>query len=95
MDPDLAKVLDLKEAVGFLVITVVEDSPAYESGLIGSEKFVEVDGTKYPTGGDIILAVDGIDVRKIDDILIHLNDNYHLVEALQISCRYLHHFSYS
>ncbi|MEX0861260.1 S1C family serine protease [Nitrosopumilus sp.] len=72
IDPDLAKVLNLNEAVGFLVITVVEDSPAFNAGLIGSEKTTEVDGVKYPIGGDIILSVDGIDVRKIDDILIHL-----------------------
>ena len=72
IDPDLAKVLELKEAVGFLVITVVEDSPAFEAGLIGSEKFVEIEGVKYPTGGDVILTVDDVEVRKIDDILIHL-----------------------
>ena len=72
IDPDLAKVLELKEAVGFLVITVVEDSPAFEAGLIGSDKFIEVEGIKYPTGGDVILTVDDVEVRKIDDILIHL-----------------------
>jgi S1-C subfamily serine protease len=72
IDPDLAKVLNLNEAVGFLVITVVEDSPAFDAGLIGSDKTTEVDGVKYPIGGDVILSVDGIDVRKIDDILIHL-----------------------
>ena len=72
IDPDLAKVLELKEAVGFLVITVVEDSPAFEAGLIGSEKSIEVKGVKYPMGGDIILTVDDVEVRKIDDILIHL-----------------------
>jgi S1-C subfamily serine protease len=27
---------------------------------------------KYPLGGDIILSVDGKQVRKIDDILVHL-----------------------
>ena len=70
--PDLAKVLGLKDAVGFLVITVVEDSPASKAGLIGSETGVEVDGVRYLTGGDIILSVDGIEVRQIDDILIHL-----------------------
>ena len=70
--PDLAKVLGLKDAVGFLVITVVEDSPASKAGLIGSETAVEVDGVRYLTGGDIILSVDGIEVRQIDDILIHL-----------------------
>ncbi|MCV0400363.1 MAG: trypsin-like peptidase domain-containing protein [Nitrosopumilus sp.] len=72
IDPDLAKVLNLKDAVGFLIITVVEDSPASNAGLIGSEKTIEVDGVNYPMGGDIILAVDGKEVRKIDDILIHL-----------------------
>ncbi len=72
IDPDLAKILDLNEAVGFLVITVVEDSPAFNAGLIGSDKTTEIDGIKYPIGGDVILSVDGIDVRKIDDILIHL-----------------------
>jgi len=72
IDPDLAKVLDLKDAVGFLVVTVVKNSPASEAGLIGSEKTIEVEGVNYPVGGDIILSVDEIDVRKISDILVHL-----------------------
>ena len=72
IDPDMAKVMELKDAVGFLVITVIEDSPASKAGLIGSEKTISVEGVDYVVGGDIILAVDGIDVRKIDDILIHL-----------------------
>ena len=72
IDPDMANVLNVKDAVGFLVITVVEDSPAFQAGLIGSEKTIEVDGVNYPIGGDIILAVDGKEVRKIDDILVHL-----------------------
>ena len=72
IDPDLAKVLDLKDAVGFLVITVVENSPAAKAGLHGSDETVKVEGVNYQVGGDIILSVDGKQVRKIDDILIHL-----------------------
>jgi len=72
IDPDMASVLNLKDAIGFLVITVVEDSPAFQAGLIGSDKTIEVDGVNYPVGGDVILAVDGKEVRKIDDILVHL-----------------------
>jgi S1-C subfamily serine protease len=72
IDPDLAKVLELKDAVGFLVVTVVEDSPASKAGLIGSDKTIETEGISYAVGGDIILTVDGKEVRKIDDILIHL-----------------------
>jgi len=72
IDPDLAKVLGLKDAVGFLIITVVENSPASKAGLIGSEKTIQVEGINYQIGGDIILSVDEIEVRKIADILIHL-----------------------
>jgi len=72
IDPDTANVLGLKDALGFLIITVVENSPAEDAGLMGSDKTIEVDGKEYPVGGDIIVAVDGMDVRKIDDILVHL-----------------------
>ncbi len=72
IDPDLAKILDLNDAVVFLVVTVIPDSPASKAGLHGSENIEEVDGVQYTIGGDIILSVDGIEVRKISDILIHL-----------------------
>ena len=72
IDPDMANVLNLKDAIGFLIITVVDDSPASNAGLIGSDKTIEVEGVNYHIGGDIILSVDGIEVRKIDDILVHL-----------------------
>ena len=72
IDPDLAKILNLNDAKGFLVVTVVDDSPAAKAGLHGSTQTKEIDGVSYPIDGDIILAVDGVDVRKIDDILIHL-----------------------
>lgn len=72
INPDLANILNLKDAVGFLVVTVVEGSPAAKAGLIGSDKTTNIDGVQYPIGGDVILSVDGKEVRKIDDILIHL-----------------------
>ena len=72
IDPDLAKILNLKDAKGFLIVTVVEESPADKAGLIGSSKTKEIDGVTYQVGGDVILSVDGKPVRKIDDILIHL-----------------------
>ena len=72
IDPDLANILNLTDAKGFLVIIVVEDSPASKAGLHGSTETKEIDGINYPIGGDIILSVDGKEVRQIDDILIHL-----------------------
>ena len=72
IDLEIANVMGLENTLGFLIITVVEDSPASDAGLIGSNKMIEVEGRDYSIGGDVIMSVDGIDVRKIDDILIHL-----------------------
>ncbi|MEK6834163.1 MAG: trypsin-like peptidase domain-containing protein, partial [Thermoproteota archaeon] len=72
IDPDLANVLGLQDTRGFLIVTVVKDSPAEKAGLHGSTETKEIDGIKYQIGGDVILSVDHKDVRKIDDILIHL-----------------------
>ncbi|MBM2852764.1 MAG: trypsin [Candidatus Nitrosotenuis sp.] len=72
IDPDLADMLKIEDARGFLIINVLKDSPAEKAGLRGATNSTEVDGVNYQTGGDVILSVDGITVRKIDDILIHL-----------------------
>ena len=72
IEPDLARVLKLNDAVGFLIVSVIDDSPAAKAGLHGSNETVQVDGLNYQIGGDIILSVDGKQVRKIDDILVHL-----------------------
>ena len=72
IDPDLARVLDLKQAKGFLVIGVVDGSPADKAGLKGVSQTQIIDGKEYPVDGDIIIWVDEKEVRKISDILIHL-----------------------
>jgi len=72
IDPDLARVLELKDAKGFLIITVVNGSPADKAGLKGMTATQVIDGKEYPADGDIIISVDDKEVRKISDILIHL-----------------------
>ena len=72
IDPDLAKIRELGNAKGFLVVTVIEDSPAEAGGLKGVLEIEEIDGKEYPDDGDIIVSVDGKEVRKINDILVHL-----------------------
>jgi len=72
IDPDLAKALELKDAKGFLIITVVDGSPADKAGLKGMSETQIIDGKEYPADGDVIISVDDKEVRKISDILIHL-----------------------
>jgi len=72
IDPDLARVLELKDAKGFLIITVVDGSPADKAGLKGMTATQVIDGKEYPADGDIINYVDEKEVRINSDILIHL-----------------------
>jgi len=72
IDPDLAQALGLKQTKGFMIITVVDGSPADKAGLKGRTITLESGGKAYPAGGDIIISVDDKEVRKISDILIHL-----------------------
>ena len=53
-------------------MTVVEGSPAEDAGLQGVTITKEIDGREFPMDGDIILKIDGITVRQISDILVHL-----------------------
>jgi len=72
VDPELAKVRELKSSKGFLVVSVIEGSPAEQAGLIGVTETKEIEGREFAMNGDIILSIDGKTVRKISDILIHL-----------------------
>ena len=81
IDPDTAAALGLDDTRGFMVMTVVEGSPADEAGLRGSSGTVMIpipggeegeEEEERLAGGDIITAVDGSDVRRISDILVHL-----------------------
>jgi len=72
VDPDLANVRELNSSKGFLIASVIEGSPADDAGLQGVTITKEIDGREYPLDGDIIIKIDDVVVRKISDILIHL-----------------------
>jgi len=68
----MAEEMNLDSSTGFLVLEVVEDSPAEEAGLKPSTKAVERDGMELILGGDVIIGIDGREVRGIEDVLEHL-----------------------
>lgn len=82
--PDLAGALGLEDSRGFLISGVARGGPADRAGLRGSTVVVEVGGSPVSIGGDVILAVDGLDVRKIDDILVHLQREKEVGDSIQL-----------
>ncbi len=74
IDPELADVRNLDQSKGFLIVSIVPDSPAEMAGLKGVSEIKMIADKEYPIDGDIIVSVDGKEVRKISDILIHLQE---------------------
>jgi len=74
VDPDLADSLSLSTHSGFLIESIVSDSPASKAGLHASNQTKTVDGIKYKFGGDIITGVDNTKITKLEDLLNYLQD---------------------
>ena len=74
INPELAKIRNLDNSKGFLIVNVIPDSPAEIAGLKGVSEIEKIGNKEYPKDGDIIVSVDGKEVRKISDILIHLQE---------------------
>ena len=70
--PALAKLFGLEKTAGFLVTGLSEGSPAAKSGLREGTISYNNRGEFIDAQGDIIVGIDGNPVRKIDDILTHL-----------------------
>ena len=85
--PDIAKALGLglEEAKGFLVIGVNEGSPADKAGIRGGDKVTNINGREIRLGGDIVLKIDNQDVRKIEDLLTHLERHTQVGDTVQLT----------
>jgi S1-C subfamily serine protease len=57
--PQLAERLDLDASAGALVQEVEEDSPAEDAGIKAGDDEITFQGRPVPTGGDVIVGVDG------------------------------------
>ena len=85
VDAELAEVRGLKSSKGFLVVSVIEGSPAEIAGLLGVTETKEMDGREFALDGDIILSIDEKTVRKISDILVHLQREKSIGDEMALS----------
>jgi serine protease Do len=65
----VATLLNVPQAGGFLVKTVVKDSLGERLGLRGGDRSATLEGQPHVLGGDIILAAQGIELGTIDDLI--------------------------
>lgn len=66
--PDgIRQLLELPED-GVVVVEVMPGSPADKAGLQGSQRTVEVGSIELPAGGDVITAVDGVELTSAEEL---------------------------
>ena len=71
----IADAIGLEKPQGVLVVDVTEGSPANQVGLRGGDQNVTLDGQLTPIGGDVITGIDGLPMRRLADLVIHMERN--------------------
>ncbi len=75
MTYEIAKAMDADVTYGWLIAQVTSGGPAAEAGLQGGTKQATVGGESVMIGGDIIIALNSVRVRGIDDLSTYLEEN--------------------
>jgi 2-alkenal reductase len=70
--PEMVEAADLPVETGVLIATVEPDSPAEKAGLRGGSRQVSVAGIPMMAGGDIVVAINGVEVKRFDDVVNYL-----------------------
>jgi 2-alkenal reductase len=76
--------LDAKQK-GVLIIEVSSGTPAERAGLRGSTIQANASGAGVPTGGDIITAVDGQAVTRMEDLTSYLFNNTRVGQTVTLT----------
>ncbi|HJU34983.1 MAG TPA: trypsin-like peptidase domain-containing protein [Nitrososphaera sp.] len=85
MTPEIAEAIGLGEPRGFLVIEAAPDGPADAAGIQGGDTPAQLAGREIALGGDVILAIDDRDIRKIDDVLGYLQQATEVGETVTLT----------
>jgi 2-alkenal reductase len=75
MTPTLARRLGLSTRFGALVDEVSAGGPAQRAGIRGGSGHLDFEGTSVITGGDLVVAIDGLPVRGADDLVRIVTNN--------------------
>jgi len=76
LNAELNKAMNLSaDQQGALVESVTSGGPAEKAGLQGSTNAVTINGSQTTVGGDVIIAINGQQIKSMDDLIAYLEDN--------------------
>lgn len=70
---------------GALIVDVVSGGPADKAGLKGSSTQTTINGNATQVGGDIVIAIDGQPIKRMDDLIAYLNDNTKVGQKITVT----------
>jgi serine protease Do len=86
LTPDLATAMKLSASQrGVLVVTVADNGPAAKAGLLPSQDTATIDGQNIPVGGDVITAINGQAINKMDELISYLNGQTQVGQTIKLS----------
>jgi S1-C subfamily serine protease len=72
ISPEMVEAADLPVDIGVLVFAVEPGSPAEKADLRGGDQQIVVSGLPMSVGGDIVIAIDQVEVKRFDDVVNYL-----------------------
>ena len=72
ISPEMVAAADLPVETGVLIFEVEPGSPAENAGLRGGEQQIVVSGLPMLVGGDILIAIDQVEVKRFEDVVNYL-----------------------
>ncbi|MCK4222835.1 trypsin-like peptidase domain-containing protein [Candidatus Bathyarchaeota archaeon] len=85
MTYEIAKTIETSTTYGWLIVSVMNNSPAAKADLRGATREVEIYSQITPVGGDIILAINNTRMMKGDDISKYLEENTRPNQTINIT----------
>lgn len=75
VNPDIAEAIGLNYTYGILITDLVTGGPAETAGLRGGDKTKRIGGILYKVGGDVVVGLDGVRTRNLNDLSVYLERN--------------------
>lgn len=75
LEPDITEAMGLNVTKGTIVVSVVAESPADVAGIKAGNQTIVIGGRIVTLGGDVIVGIDDITVRKLIDVLVYIERN--------------------
>jgi Trypsin-like serine proteases, typically periplasmic, contain C-terminal PDZ domain len=84
LNPEISRRMDLNTTSGFLIVDIVDGGPA-DGSLESGERTEVIDGRRTRLGGDVVVAIEGQEVRGISDILTYLDSKTQVGESINVT----------